>query len=117
MFWINSDARAVTLVLHLRNFNTFDFQGFSALPFVSLFMCSESCNNIPAGFRECLAEILRHSVFRLAVEHFEGNSWNLAGTFSTILYMYSKIHLVMYTALRLNRSNVKRRERITRGIE
>ena len=43
--------------------------------------------NIPARFREWVAEILRHSaILGWAAEHFEGDSRNLAGIFYTTLY-------------------------------
>ena len=43
---------------------------------------TELCKNFPASFGEWLAEILRQrTVLRLAAEHFEGDSRNLAGMF------------------------------------
>ena len=44
--------------------------------------CTEYCKDVPARFRECLAEILLHSVILgWAAEHFEGGSRNLVGMF------------------------------------
>ena len=43
---------------------------------------TEWCKNIPARFRERLAEILCHSaILRRAAEHFESDSLNLAEMF------------------------------------
>ena len=60
---------------------------------------TESCKNIPARFREWLAEMLRHRAFLgWAEEHFEGDSQSLAGMFlhnsveANIFWSCSQIH-------------------------
>ena len=56
---------------------------FSQLSSISFAQpCTELCKNIPAMFREWLAEMLRHSAFLgWAAEHFEVDSLNLTGIY------------------------------------